>query len=124
MTLCLRKGHAIPARGTRQSANRRTLLHLLERKVRTCDSWSVVLAQIHAGVETGDLVVSVEHQRLMRFEKLRQAPLTRLAPARMIHIRIHVGVETVFARAVQVPRCWRLIFDESDFHDRLDALEA
>src|SRR5438132_7322600 len=52
-----------------------------------------ILAQVHSGVEMGDLLlVTIEHQRrLLAGEKTTaDHPLARLAPARMIDIRIHV----------------------------------
>ncbi len=47
-----------------------------------------------------------------------------LAPARMVDGRIHVGIETVFVGSRHVPCRLRLAFEEFDFDNRLDALEA
>src|SRR5712664_3872494 len=61
-----------------------------------CFWGSVVFLQIHAGVKAGHLIpVAVEHQGVA-LEKFPEAPLLGLAPARMIHCWIHIGVETVF----------------------------
>src|ERR1700719_5236723 len=59
----------------------------------------VILPKVHAVVQSCNLVaVTVEHQRLDPFAKKRsvQASLRGLAPARMIHLRIDVGIEAVF----------------------------
>src|SRR5208282_2687110 len=50
-------------------------------------------------------------------------PLGLLAPARMIDFRVHVGIETVFARVLPIPGCDRLLLDQAYAHDGLDALE-
>src|SRR4029077_16065820 len=53
-----------------------------------------ILAQVHSGVEMGNLFfVAIEDQRrLLAGEKTPTDPsLARLAPTRMIDIRIHVG---------------------------------
>ena len=42
----------------------------------------------------------------------------------MVHRRIHIGVETVFVRGVEVPRRRRLVCDQLYFHNGFDALEA
>ena len=55
---------------------------------------------------------------------LADALLGRLAPARVIVLRVDVRVEPVLVRRVLVPRRRRLLVDERDLHDRLDALEA
>jgi sulfoxide reductase catalytic subunit YedY len=44
--------------------------------------------------------------------------------ARVRVIRVHVGVEPVLGRALQVPCGRRLLGDEADLDDRLDPLEA
>src|SRR3546814_2307359 len=50
--------------------------------------------------------------------------LCLLAPARVIHVRVDVGIEPVFIRLRQVPTGFRHGFGEGDRNDRLDALEA
>src|SRR6266404_6732756 len=85
----------------------------------------VILAKVHARVEAGDLVaVAIEQQSLVRLEKFREAAFASLAPARMVDFGIHVGVEAVLLRGIKIPRSGRLVFDEADFHQRLDALES
>src|SRR5688500_12028472 len=68
------------------------------RCVAAIDPSSEVLAQVHACVQTGNFFgVAVEGQRRPP-PKLADAPLAALAPARMIHFRVHVGVEAVLVR--------------------------
>src|SRR5436190_19194650 len=69
------------------------------------------------------LRVAVEHQRRPATE-LADAPLARLAPARMIYVRVHVGIETVFAGVFYVPGSRGLLSNQTDLDDRLDALES
>ncbi|EAU65733.1 conserved hypothetical protein [Stigmatella aurantiaca DW4/3-1] len=85
---------------------------------------SVVLAQVHARIEGGDLLrVAVEGQRGTAAE-LPNAPLGGLAPARVIHRRVHVRVEAVLVGRREVPRGGRLTLGERDADDGFDALEA
>src|SRR5438045_6154937 len=70
-----------------------------------------ILAQIHPGVEMRYLFfIAIEHQcrLLAREEAATDHALALLTPARMINIRIHVRVETVFARGHFVPGGLRL----------------
>src|SRR4051812_40005004 len=54
---------------------------------------SEIGGEVHVGIERGDLLgVAVEHERVAA-EELADAPLRRLAPARMIDRRIDVGIE-------------------------------
>ena len=118
--------HTNSSAGIRQRAKRARLVQGLNRiffiRYRPLGPL-VVLAQIHAGVEARDLGIAVEHQRLL-LEQFAQAALVGLAPARMIHGRIHVGIESILARVGDVPGRGRLLIGERDLHDRLDALEA
>src|SRR5690606_28896802 len=85
---------------------------------------SEVTPQVHPAVERCDLVsVAVEHQRLAAPE-LANASLTRLTPAGMIDLRVHVRVEPVLARVRSHPGRARLLLDKADAYDGLDALEA
>src|SRR5688500_19255469 len=85
---------------------------------------SEVLAQVHPRIEGGHLVgVSVEHQGLAP-EQLADPPFGGLAPAGMIHRRVHVGVEAVLVGRTELPGVHRLGFPEADLDDRLSALEA
>src|ERR1700676_2674625 len=85
---------------------------------------SEIFLQIHAGVQTGDLVsVSVKHEG-RTLEEFAQPALFRLTPAGMVHVRIHVGIETVFPRCGDIPGVQRLLFSETYAHDSLRTLES
>ena len=56
--------------------------------------------------------------------EITDAPLGRLRPARMIHLRVHVGIETVFIGVHDPPGVLGFFFDKADAHDGFDALEA
>src|SRR5260370_6570624 len=87
-------------------------------------SWSEVLTQVHASVELRYLVgVSIEGKRLALGE-LAQPSLAPLAPAGMIHGRIHVGVKPILRRIGNIPGGRRLFLHELDLDDGLDAFEA
>jgi len=78
---------------------------------------SEVTTQIHALIQAGDLVgVTVEHQCLAPLgeEAIADVAFTGLAPARMIHLRIHVRVETIFIRRQHRPGVARLLLQEGD----------
>src|SRR5688572_26502978 len=82
---------------------------------------SIKFLQIHSLVQRRDfLLIAVEHRR--RHARLEQptadAPLARLGPARMVDLRIDVGVEAVFVRRRDVPRRRRLTLAEADLDDR------
>src|SRR5882672_5508025 len=85
----------------------------------------VIFLQVHAVVETRHLVaVAIEHLSRRALEKPRQANFLGLAPARVVHFGIHVGVETVFMGVCNVPGCWGLILDKSNLDQRLGTLES
>src|SRR6185369_9903037 len=85
---------------------------------------SVVLLQVHPGVERRHLLgISVE-RKCGAAAKLTDAPLVRLAPARMADGRIDVGVEAVFLRRRLFPGGLGLLADQPDPDDRLGTLEA
>src|SRR5438552_19195554 len=76
------------ASGTRHSAKTGIFNHRM----------SIVLAQIHAGIELSHLVpVAVEHQRFA-FQELTEPAFVRLAPARVIYFWIYIRVKAIFAR--------------------------
>src|SRR5262244_97193 len=105
------------ARGARHSGNTSSLR-------RRSSMGSIVLLQVHPGVKAGYLLaVAVEHERVA-LEKVAQAALLGLGPARVIDLGIDVGVKAVFNRVGQVPRRGGHFLDELDFDDGLDAFEA
>src|SRR5688572_31153246 len=74
---------------------------------------SEVAPEIHAGVEALNLVgISVEHFSAPVGDEARQPLLARLAPAWMVHGRVHVGVEPVLVARHGLPRVERLLLDE------------
>ena len=68
-------------------------------------------------------LVAVEHQRRTP-ARFADALLRGLAPTRMIHVRIDVGVKAVFVRGILAPRCARLRCHQFYFYDGFDALET
>src|SRR6188472_1541699 len=129
----VRPAHVSQASGPRAATNTRGLT--MRRSAccvvttRSCRTGhraraSVVLLQIQTGIEALDLFgVAVEHQSLA-LEELADSTLARLAPAGMVHVRVHVRIEPVLLRRRQLPAVHRLSFGEPDLHDRLGALEA
>src|SRR6516162_3627704 len=69
------------------------------------------------------LLIAVEHQRRTP-ARFADALLRGLAPARMVHVRIHVGVKAVFIRRVLAPRRSRLVGNQFYFYDGFDSLET
>src|SRR6476659_2884824 len=85
---------------------------------------SVLLLQVHPAVHARDLVsVAIEHQR-WSFEEFAKPAFSGLAPAWMIHIGIHVGIEAVFRRRGKSPAVVRRLISAPDAHDGSRALEA
>src|SRR5215469_10728183 len=83
-----------------------------------------ILFQVHSRIHRGDLIaISVEYQRLALKEFANPA-LCRLTPARMIHCRVHICVETVLARCSFYPGCNGLFLDKAYLRDRFNAFEA
>ena len=88
---------------------------------------SKVLAQVHPVVERCHLIgVAVEHERgaALLIEGQADAALGLLAPAGMVDVGIHVGVEAVFVGRLIVPGGGRLLVEEAHGHDRLGGFEA
>src|SRR6266542_222379 len=84
----------------------------------------VIFLEVHSLVQTCHLLtVAVEHERLSA-KKFADAPFAGLAPARMIDFRIDIRVKAVFLGLHHVPRRGRLLLDEAQFDNRLDALKA
>src|SRR4051794_3169571 len=84
---------------------------------------SIVLPQVHAGIQRRDLFgVAIEGQRWPALG-FADALLGRLAPARVIDLRVDVGVKAIFVGPVGAPRCLGLAIDQVDLDDRLDPLE-
>src|SRR5215472_12326095 len=95
-------------RGIRQRKKTTTLVHLLVRRARiSCYASLVVLFQVHAVVQAGDLIaVTVEHQRVA-LEDFAKAAFLGLAPAWVVHIGIHIRIEAVLVGGREVPgRRW------------------
>src|SRR5271165_7236996 len=90
-------------------------------------SASEIFPQVHPRIEAGNFgSIAVERQRGASRRKQPGAdlPLGRLAPARMINLRVHVREKTIFAGRGQRPRrSWRP-FEELDADDRLDPFES
>src|SRR5208283_4017123 len=85
---------------------------------------SEVLFQVHAGIQRRHLVaVAVVHQR-GTLEELSDAPLFGLAPAGMVHVGVHIGIEAVLVGRRLRPGRGRLFFHQPNLHDSLDSLEA
>src|SRR5215213_5455980 len=76
-----------------------------------------VSSQVHPGVKVADLFgVPVEEQRVAP-AVLADAPLARLAPARVADVRVDVRVEAVLPRRVVVPRRLGLVAHEANLND-------
>src|ERR1700751_5327633 len=85
---------------------------------------SEVFPQIHPSVQAGNLIaIAIEHQS-GTLEELAQATLLGLTPAGMVHVGIHVGVETVLLRRREPPGIFRLAASEADADNGLRALKA
>src|SRR5258706_10591505 len=103
---------------------RKTVGLSANRTVRSDSLTSEVPLEVHARVEARHLVtVAVEHQRLAT-EELADAALGRLAPARVVHRRVHVRIEAILVGRLVLPGVHRLLLDEADLRDRLDVLES
>src|SRR6266566_9272216 len=62
-----------------------------------------VSTEVHASVQARNFVrIAVERQRFASGE-IADAPLGGLTPARMIHCRIHIGVEAILSWGRQRP---------------------
>src|SRR6185437_3151159 len=102
-------------RGTRHTMNTTTL------KMRIIRESLVVFRQIHSGIESGYLIIPVEHQGGTGPE-LTQSMLTGLAVV-PIHIGIHIGIKAEVVGIGFVPSGVRLLIGEADFYNGLGALE-
>src|SRR3974390_2805044 len=99
--------------GTMQTRKTTTLVHLLVRSLRKEKLASMVFLQVHAGVEAGNLVfITIEHERFAH-EDFAKAAFAGLAPARMIHVGIHVGVKAIFRGRVKAPGSGRLVLHKA-----------
>src|SRR5688572_27291704 len=95
----------------------------LEGRLEACAPRSVIHSQIHPGVQMRDLFsVTIEQERLACAE-LADSTLVTLTPTRMADARIYVRIEAVLVRSLNVPSRGRLIGDQSNLHNRLNALE-
>ena len=83
----------------------------------------IFFAQVHAAVQGGDLVrITVEHQGLS-LEELTDTAFLALAPARVVHLGVDVGIKPVFLGRRHVPGRPGLFASELYPDDGLDALE-
>src|SRR5580704_8380373 len=82
-----------------------------------------ILLQIHPAIQARDLIVAVEHQ-CGTLEEIAEPAFFGLAPARMVHVWVYVGVKTILSRRGEIPRILRLLVGEADTNDRLRALET
>src|SRR5882672_3765009 len=84
----------------------------------------VILLQVHAVIEAGDLLaITIKHER-GALEDFAEAAFLRLSPARVVDAGIHVGVKTVFIGSHAVPGGWRQLLLKLDLDERFDALET
>ena len=67
--------------------------------------------------------VAVKLERLS-LEEFPDSAFTRLAPSRMIHLRIHIGIKAIFVGRSLLPSSLGLLLDKADSDDGLDALES
>src|SRR5213592_61419 len=88
---------------------------------------SKIFPQVQAGVQMRDLFfVTVEHERGL-FARKEAGPddsLASLAPAWMIDVRVHIGVEAVLVRCKLIPKGLWLLGHEVDLRQRFGALES
>ena len=88
---------------------------------------SKILPQIHVGVQMRDLffvAVKYEGRLLAGKESGADDSLALLTPARMIDVRVHVGVEPVLVRRELISKRFRLLRHKLDLGQRLRALET
>src|SRR5882672_3264030 len=96
----------------------------LGRRWAIFSSLLVELLQVHSCVERRDLGgVTIELEGVAAAQ-LADAPLGRLAPARVANLGIDVRVEPVLARRGPVPGGLGLLGGEPHANQRLPALEA
>ena len=71
-----------------------------------------------------DIGKTVTLDKVLMFAKGADASFTRLTPARVVDLRVHVGVKAILSRCGQIPAGRGSGFLQANLHDRLDALEA
>src|SRR5688500_2912098 len=90
--------------------------------------FSIESCQIHPLVKSSDLFfIAIEHERFLppaQRAAFADYTFTGLRPARVIHLRVHVGVEPIFIRGHDLPGVARLLRDEVDLHNRFAAFET
>src|SRR5256885_9884745 len=99
-------------------------VHWLVSSFRKIAAVLVELLQVHAVIQRSNLIAIAIERQCLAAEELSQPVLRGLAPARVFHRRIHVGIESVLVRRGVVPSGRRFFFLAFDLHDRLDALIA
>ena len=60
--------------------------------------------------------VAIKHERLS-LEEFSDATFTSLAPSRMIHFWVHVGIKTIFVGCSFLPSSRGLLLDKTDSDD-------
>src|SRR5256885_6751510 len=89
---------------------------------------SIELLEVHARVELAHLgFVAIEQLRLALLGEqavFANAPLRGLAPARVRHVGVHIGIKAILVARRLVPGRARLLVGQADGDDALGALEA
>src|SRR5947209_4542023 len=105
--------------GTRHTMKTTTLKR---RIILDAGRWLVVLCQVHSGIESGYLIIAVEHQG-RTWPELTQSVLAGLAVI-PLYVGIHVGIKAKVVGIGFVPCSVGLVLYEADFYDGLGALET
>lgn len=88
---------------------------------------SVKLPPVHATVQTGYLItIAIEHlcRNGARKDAGVNAAFVSLTPARMVNLRVDVGIKTIFVRSHLVPQGIRLFCRETNFHNGFAAFKT
>src|SRR5437879_269974 len=85
---------------------------------------SVIFLQIDAVLQAFYLVGIAIVYMCWAFAKFADTALIGLAPARMVLLWVHVGIEPVFTRRHAVPGGGRHGIGKADFHDRFDSFKS
>src|ERR1051325_431688 len=77
-----------------------------------------VFPQVHALIQRRDLVAVAIKRKRFALQEFSDAPLGRLAPARVIDLGVDVGIEAVLRRSGLHPGRGRRLLDEANLHDQ------